>query len=98
MGRGENGNGRVERSALLQQRTKEFASFYEENAYRAYNLALRITCQHDRAMRATERAFLGVGASESASRDICNAVVATALAETNDKPSSVSGAGGPEAE
>jgi hypothetical protein len=98
MARVENGHAPVERSALLQERTKQFAAFYEENAYRAYNLALRITCEHDRAMRATERAFLGVATSESASAEICNAVVATALAEAKDTPSDVSGAGGPEAE
>jgi len=46
-------------SATLQERVRAFTAFYEQHAYLAYNLALRITCEGDAAARAVQRAFLG---------------------------------------
>ncbi len=45
-------------SAALQERIRAFTSFYEQHAYLAYNLALRIACAHAPAAEAVQRAFL----------------------------------------
>jgi hypothetical protein len=45
-------------SAPLQERVRAFTAFYEQHAYLAYNLALRITCAQEAAGRAVQRGFL----------------------------------------
>jgi hypothetical protein len=45
-------------SAQLQERIRAFTSFYEQHAYLAYNLALRITCAPEPAAKAVQIAFL----------------------------------------
>ena len=45
-------------SAQLQERVRGFTSFYEQHAYLAYNLALRVTGASQPAMHATQRGFL----------------------------------------
>lgn len=52
----ETGDGEV--SARLQERIRAFTSFYEEHAYLAYNLALRIVCVPELAMSAVQAGFL----------------------------------------
>jgi len=44
--------------AVLQERVRAFTAFYEQHAYLAYNLALRITCAGETAGRAVQRGFL----------------------------------------
>jgi DNA-directed RNA polymerase specialized sigma24 family protein len=45
-------------AAALQERTRAFTSFYEQHAYLAYNLALRIACAAAPAANAVQTAFL----------------------------------------
>jgi hypothetical protein len=44
--------------ASARRRAERLVKLYEREAYRIYNLALRITCERDAAARATETAFL----------------------------------------
>jgi hypothetical protein len=48
----------VSDQGVLQERVRAFTAFYEQHAYLAYNLALRITCAGDAAGRAVQRGFL----------------------------------------
>lgn len=86
-----------ERSAVLQRRVQEFTKLYESEAYRAYNLALRIACEPERARAAAEQAFLSAAEEKDPPAALTPAVVRNALAEARRKPKA-SGAGGAEAQ
>jgi hypothetical protein len=80
-------------SAALQERIRAFTSFYEQHAYLAYNLALRIACEPESAMRAVGRGFL----SQVSERPV-GLVPATVNAALKDAPSKPTPAGGGDAE
>lgn len=74
-------------SAALQRGTRDFTELYEREAYRAYNLALRITCRREAAMAATEEAFLRRVGESDPQAGLFAMVVARALAHAKGKPS-----------
>jgi hypothetical protein len=76
----------VDRTAALQQRTRAFALLYEQQAYRVYNLALRITCERDTAVQSTERAFLGQVDHPEDEQHLIAAVVGASLAAARTRP------------
>jgi hypothetical protein len=86
-----------DRTAQLQRHTREFASLYERNAYRVYNLALRTTCERESAIESAARAFLTQLDHPGDEGHLIAAVVSTALgsAKPNPRPH---GAGDQEAE
>jgi hypothetical protein len=84
-------------TVVLQRGTRELASLYEQYAYRVYNLALRITCEPDRAARAVERAFLNHVTRRRPEDALIPTTVAVALSEAPERPSP-HGAGDEEAE
>lgn len=71
-------------SASLQRRVRDFIAFYEQHAYLAYNLALRITCDAETASVAVQRAFLSQ-LDESPSGLLAGTVQA-AVAEASPRP------------
>jgi hypothetical protein len=85
----------ADRSAQLQQATRAFARFYEQNAYLVYNLALRITCERDKATQAAGDAFLSQTGPSAGS--LPTAVVSRALALASQQPTA-NGAGDEESE
>jgi DNA-directed RNA polymerase specialized sigma24 family protein len=82
-------------SAQLQERIRAFTAFYEQHAYLAYNLALRITCQPEPAVQAVQGAFLSQ--LEDRPAGLLPATVAAALHEASRHPEP-GGAGEPEAQ
>ncbi|MFL5894634.1 MAG: hypothetical protein ACJ76Z_05910 [Thermoleophilaceae bacterium] len=73
-------------SARLQEATRELASLYERNAYLAYNVALRITCEREAAMAAAERAFLADVTGADAEEQLLPRVVGFALEGARPRP------------
>jgi hypothetical protein len=82
-------------SAQLQERIRAFTAFYEQHAYLAYNLALRITCESRAAGRAVEHAFLKQLDEHPAG--LVAGTVEAALRQVPARPDP-SGAGDPEAQ
>ncbi|MDX6651016.1 MAG: hypothetical protein QOJ97_2967 [Solirubrobacteraceae bacterium] len=82
-------------SAPLQERVRAFTAFYEQHAYLAYNLALRITCSPEAAGSAVQRGFLRQVEDRPA-----GLVAATAEAALQEAPAApdVSAAGDPDAQ
>jgi hypothetical protein len=77
--------------AQARRRAEQLIELYEREAYRTYNLALRITGEEGAAARATESAFLrhvasGSTASENERTRLDKATVTTALAEAPRTP------------
>jgi len=66
-------------SAELQRATAAFAALYERQAYRVYNLALRITCDPRAALIAAREAFLLAHAHREGERAVVAAAVAAAV-------------------
>lgn len=85
-----------ERSAALQRRSREFTTLYEGNAYVAYNLALRVTCDPTLAEEVVENGFLDAAAAEDAESRLVFALLRESLARAPRRPQA-SGAGEPEA-
>jgi hypothetical protein len=73
-------------SSFLQRESRRFATLYERNAYVAYNLALRITCEPSKAMAAAERAFLLQLGQEASEARLILGVVSTAREEAPERP------------
>jgi hypothetical protein len=84
-------------TAALQDATRDFAAFYENHAYVAYNVALRVTCERALAMAVAERAFLEQAAGPHDGDALTAAVVSYALAEARPRPRP-GGAGGADEE
>jgi hypothetical protein len=82
-------------SADLHQRIRAFTAFYEQHAYLAYNLALRVTCEVEPAMRAVQAAFLSQ--LDDRPKGLVAATVEAALYEASAHPEPA-GAGDREAE
>ena len=90
-------NAESDRSAALQQGTREFAGVYERNAYLVYNLALRTTVDRTAAMDAACAAFLACLASEDPDAVLVKLTVRRALPGARQKPT-VEAAGDAEAQ
>jgi hypothetical protein len=71
-------------SAQLQSRIRGFTAFYEQHAYLAYNVALRIACEPEAATRAVHRAFLAQ--LDDRPGGLLPAAVAAALHEAPSRP------------
>jgi hypothetical protein len=84
-------------SALLQQGTREYTRLYERHAYRAYNLALRITCARESALKASEDAFLTQTSAAQVEGDLLWDTAKFAIREA-DAGAETGGAGGADAE
>lgn len=70
--------------AALQERIRAFTAFYEQHAYLAYNLAVRITCAGDPAGNTVQTGFLRQ--IEDSPRGLVGALVEAALRETPVTP------------
>jgi hypothetical protein len=81
--------------AQLHERIRAFTAFYEQHAYLAYNLALRVTCEVEPAMRAVQSAFLSQ--LDDRPKGLVPSVVEAALYEASSAPEA-SGAGDEEAD
>jgi hypothetical protein len=77
-------------------RVRELEGLYQQHAHLVYNLALRITCERDSAVRAARDAFVEE-AGHGDGAGLVDAVVAHALAEATDRPAA-HGAGDADAE
>ena len=84
-------------SALLQQGTREYTKLYERHAYRVYNLALRITCARESALKACEDAFMTQVPATEVEGDLLGQTARFAIREA-DAGAETGGAGGAEAE
>jgi len=82
-------------TAQLQERVRSFTAFYEQHAYLAYNLALRITCEPEGASSAVQRGFLAQ--LDEPPPGLVAAIAGAALDEAGSNPEP-SGAGDAEAE
>ncbi|HEX2015805.1 MAG TPA: hypothetical protein VGN69_03845 [Solirubrobacteraceae bacterium] len=87
----------LDRSAALQQRSKQFSAAYEAHAYVVYNLALRICCDEAQALECAQQAFLSRVAADDLGEGLDVAAVAAALAVAAENPAP-SGAGDAEAQ
>jgi uncharacterized membrane protein YgcG/DNA-directed RNA polymerase specialized sigma24 family protein len=77
----------ADRSASIQQATREFAGVYERNAYLVYNLALRIALDADAAIDAAQAAFLACMSSPDPDADLPEVTVRRALSSARHSPS-----------